>query len=391
MFTMDHNIWWRTLGLSASVSTPHDVLIQVFRIPDNLVLHETLYTIQGNELVAVLKGASNTSVVTSLTELAVRLGKGEGLDKPVVLLRNMLSHDMEEALRIIRTYVALVAEVSFVQGTDVLRVGKDPKGESESSKEASRSLVRALSASCLGEDLRGMVDENNRSSAKAATFDELTHWLHGEVGGKFPLTSYLEGLGSLLSGKEWTADTFSMRLADMKLLGGKVASTSALYMEGHRPNLISMWKTFFGEGPRSGEGGGSKVESKGDEEFEREIEEELSAWKEAEVLKLEEWERPGNFQLVIEKATKEARAQVDRVAAEIEQGDEKQPLIFGDVLNKKTIFLLGAASQKGKDLEERLKAKQRELRRTKKSNKGARPSQAGGFEGFERETSVSGR
>ena len=163
--------------MSTSVSTPHDVLIQVFAIPDNLVLHETLYTIQDDIVVAALKGASESSTVTSLTDLARRLGKGEGVGGPVALSRNMLSHDMEEALRVIRTNVVLETHVSFVKGTDVLTVGKDPTGESDISKEASRALVRALTASCLGEDLRGMIEAYNRGATESATFEELTHWL----------------------------------------------------------------------------------------------------------------------------------------------------------------------------------------------------------------------
>ena len=149
-------------------------------------------------VVAALVGASETSVVTGLTELVRRLGKGEGVSStvPVAFSRTMKAHDMEEALRVVRTEVALEAKVAFLKGTDRLLVGKDPTGESDISREASRTLVRALAASCLGEDLRRMVESYNRdrSADEALTFDEFTQWLHGEVGGKFPLTSYLKGL-----------------------------------------------------------------------------------------------------------------------------------------------------------------------------------------------------
>ena len=314
MFTMDHNIWWRTLGLSTSVSTPHDVLIQVFSIPDNLVLHETLYTNQEQMVVAALVGASETSVVTGLTELVRRLGKGEGVSStvPVAFSRTMKAHDMEEALRVVRTEVALEAKVAFVKGTDVLSVSKDPTGESDISKEASRALVRALAASCLGEDLRRMVESHNRdrTANEALTFDEFTQWLHAEVGGKFPLTSYLKGLGALLVGRVWSSDTYSMRLADLKLQGRKVANTIALYADGHKPYLIAKWKAWFGEGPRSGDGGSSgasELEAKGEEELDTEIEDEVASWKKAAMLRLEPWARPDGMGIAIAKAQQEAR------------------------------------------------------------------------------------
>ena len=170
------------------------------------MLYETVYTVvqvgQQQTLVAALKGASNTDTVTRLTDLAVGLGKGVGVEKSVVLSRDMEPHVMEETLRVIRTHVALITNVTFVKDTDVIAVDGDPTGEAENSKAASRALVRALMASCLGDELRGMIEAYHRTAEKPATFDELTHWLHGEVGGKFPLSSYLEGLGSLLAGRE---------------------------------------------------------------------------------------------------------------------------------------------------------------------------------------------
>ena len=330
-------------------------------------------------LVAALKGVSNTSIVTKLTELAGKLGKGDGLDKPVLLLRNMLAHDMEEALRVVRTYVALVSNVSFVKGTDVLAVDKDPTGESEDSKEASRALVRALTASCLGEELKGMIEAHNRTSEKSVTFDELTHWLHGEVGGKFPFTSYLDGLGGLLSGRAWNSDTFSMRLADLKLLGDKVASAIALYMDGHRPYLVSKWKAFFGEGSRAGDGGAEESESKmlDDDKFEKELEEEVEVWKRGEIRKMEEWERPGNFHLVIEKARRDAEEQVNRVALGLGEGDGKA-LKVEDVVGEYTVKLLGIANQKRTDLETKVRSKSNELRKARRARLGARASKQGG-------------
>ena len=182
-------------------------------------------------LAAHLQVVSHAGRVNQVTDLVARLGRGEGLDKPVVFTRDMENHTLEKNIKVVKDQVSLMASVELLNNTYIVSVNKDPKGSSKDSKEVSRALARALTVSCLGEDLKAMVETHNGLSMEPVTFDELVHWMKGEVGGKYPLSSFRDGLRQEFAGKEWGKDVLHLRLAELKQMEGQVANALALYME----------------------------------------------------------------------------------------------------------------------------------------------------------------
>ena len=136
----------------------------------------------------------------------------------------------------------------------------------------------------------------------------------------------------------------------------------------------------FGEGSRTGDGGARELESKmlDEDNLEREVKAEVEAWREREIGRMADWERPGNYHLVIEKARRDAEEQANRVALANREGDGKASLRVEDVLSEYTMNLLGIANQKRSELETKVISKYTELRKAKRARLGARASNQGG-------------
>ena len=334
-------------------------------------------------LAAHFEGASHANMVTRVTDLLANLAKGTGsLKYPIMFERDMASHTLEKMIKAIRSQVTLIAGIKFKLNSYVVSVNDDPAAKA--SKELSMALARALAASCLGEDLKAMVETHNATEEEPVTFDGMVRWMKGEVGGKYPLSSFREGLKQMFVGKAWTKEVLHLRFAELKQLEVTVSNTIALYIEAHREYLMTMFRLFYPEveGQPDMDEGAAVLESKQKVEKEKRIEERFSVWKEAEYAKLEGWVHPNNFEALLAKARAEASAEEEEAKAAEKQGQGGgQVLTAQELFSAKTSALLDRANKIRRDLEEKGKAKMRELREEFEEPKGAgaAPSQSKGL------------
>ena len=331
-------------------------------------------------LAAHLQVVSHAGRVNQVTDLVARLGRGEGLDKPVVFTRDMENHTLEKNIKVVKDQVSLMASVELLNKTYVVSVNKDPKGSAKDSKEVSRALARALTVSCLGEDLKAMVETHNGLSMEPVTFDELVHWMKGEVGGKYPLSSFRDGLRQEFAGKEWGKDVLHLRLAELKQMEGQVANALALYMESHQPYLCESFKTFDHKPEDFPEDGGADSSLEAKLEKEANVEAQFAVWRAAEDAKLEDWMIDDNFRLLLAKAQADAKVEVEEYKALVEKGQAKGPAMkYEQAWSEKLNVLMAQARAARKELEERGAEKMKELREALMEPRGAPAAQGKGL------------
>ena len=303
-------------------------------------------------------------MITRVTDLIARLAKGEGSIKPMLFERDMASHTLEKNIRLVKSRVSLLASIGFKKNSYVVVVTGDPSGgDNKVSKAVSRALARALTASCLDEDLRAMVETHNGSVTESVTFDELVRWMKGEVGGKYPLTSFRDGLKLEFAGKAWTKEVLHLRFAELKQMEARVANTLALYMESHKEYLVATWKSFSPEQEAILWEDGLESMEDSKEEREADLEAQFAEWREGEYAKLEAWVHHDNFNDLLAKAKAEAKAEEEELKAAAGRGQEKgRTMKFAELFSAKTSVLMDRVNEVRKELEERGHAKMRELR-----------------------------
>jgi hypothetical protein len=328
---------------------------------------------QENVLADHLDKANLAAMVTGVTELMAKIAKGEGAEKAVRFERDMPSHTLEKYIGRVKAKVSLLPSMEFKKNSNVLVVNKhEGGGEDKLSREVSRALVRALTASCLGVDLRHMVETHNNSVSDTVTFDELVKWMKGEVGGKYPLTSYRDGLKGAMVGKVWTLDVLHLRFTDMRQMMSRVASTIGLYIMSHREYLLSKVKLYSGENvSRHFE---SEVEAMVDDS--EESKEELAqakyaVWLSGEYDKLEAWMRPNTGTAALfEKAQNEAKLKEEERKEAVARGEEP-PKLAPNLAFQIAESLMNTVRETVQEIEERGKEKMREFRSEFLEQKGA--------------------
>jgi hypothetical protein len=234
----------------------------------------------------------------------------------------------------------------------------------------------------LGEDLKAMVETHNGSAADSVTFDELVRWMKGEVGGKYPLTSFRDGLKQEFANKAWTKEVLHLRLVELKQIEARVSNTLALYMEAHREYLIATWRAFSPEQEAllDEDEEDSNLETKQHREREASLEAQFAEWREEEYAKLEVWVHPNNFADLLAKAEAEAKAEEEEFKATVKQGQDRgRPMKFAEIFSAKTSSLMGRVNEVRKEMEEKGSAKMRELREELIEPRGAAPSQGKGL------------
>ena len=140
---------------------------------------------------------ADNSMIQQLTKLMADMG-GRVKNK-IRMSRTTEPSRYDVMVKELRRSISLVPGVRFVGTTNEITVEGDYGPQGQRSLRVSRALAAALIASCLEDDLQASAESGNAlvEDGNKSTFAELLGWMMGEMGGDYPLTDYIEGLGLL--------------------------------------------------------------------------------------------------------------------------------------------------------------------------------------------------
>ena len=146
----------------------------------------------------------------------------------------------------LRRSISLVPGVRFVGTTNEITVEGDDGPQGQRSLRVSRALAAALIASCLEDDLQASAESGNAlvEEGNKSTFAELLGWMMGEMGGDYPLTDYIDGLGLLFKDESWTSARANLLLNKLHEVGVNFAATLSLFLKRHEVELLKAWPDY---------------------------------------------------------------------------------------------------------------------------------------------------